>query len=182
MRLPYLITHLTISPIPRIRRKAYGPHCIPKRTSLSPCPEGSPEENENGRYAMSTRKTQHGFTLIELMITVAVIGILVAIGLPSYNSAIRKGNRSDAQAALMDIASRQQQMLVDTRRYVATVAELHISVPPKVAAQYAVTITLGAGLAPTFVTTATPLGAQAQDSCGTLSLDNNGVKQPTNCW
>ncbi len=131
---------------------------------------------------MHTKQTEQGFTLIELMIAVAVIGILVAIGLPSYNSAVRKGHRADAQAALMDIASRQQQMLVDTRKYVATVGELHTSVPAKVAANYTVAITLGSGLAPSFVATATPTGSQAQDSCGMLSINNQGVKSPANCW
>jgi type IV pilus assembly protein PilE len=133
---------------------------------------------------MNAKNTaERGFTLIELMITVAIIGILVAIGLPSYNSAMRKSHRSEAQAALMDIASRQQQMLVDTRRYVATVAELNTTVPTKVSARYTVAITLGAGVKPTFTATATPTGDQAKDtSCAPLSIDQNGTKLPANCW
>lgn len=127
-------------------------------------------------------QSQQGFTLIELMIAVAVIGILVAVGLPSYNNAVRKANRSEAQSVLMDIASRQQQMLVDTRKYVATVAALNTSVPSKVAGNYTIAITLGTGLAPSFDATATPIGSQVKDSCGVLSINQLGAKSPSNCW
>ena len=103
-------------------------------------------------------------------------------GIGGEDNAIRKSHRADAQSALMDIASRQQQMLVDTRKYVATVAELNTSVPAKVGSHYSITITLGAGVAPAFTATATPQGSQAQDSCGTLPIDETGSKLPANCW
>ncbi len=131
---------------------------------------------------MQARKQEQGFTMIELMITVAVIGILVAVGLPSYSNAVRKSNRSEAQSALMNIATRQQQMLVDTRKYVATVEELKVLVPDKVSSHYSVTITLGTGTVPSFLATATPLGSQTKDSCGTLTVDQNNTKLPANCW
>ncbi len=54
---------------------------------------------------------QFGFTFVELMITVAIIGILVAIALPSYRQYILRGNRAAAQAEMMDIANREQQFL-----------------------------------------------------------------------
>ena len=50
---------------------------------------------------MQAKKLEQGFTMVEPMITIAVIGILVAVGLPSYSNAIRKSNRSEAQSALM---------------------------------------------------------------------------------
>ncbi len=131
---------------------------------------------------MQAKKLEQGFTMVELMITIAVIGILVAVGLPSYSNAIRKSNRSEAQSALMNIATRQQQMLVDTRKYVATVEELKVTVPAKASSNYSVAITLGTGTAPSFVVTATPLGAQTKDSCGTISIDQNNTKLPANCW
>lgn len=128
---------------------------------------------------MRTKKTQGGFTLIELMITVAVIGILTAIALPSYNSQMRKSRRADAQSALMNIASRQQQMLLDTRAYSSALTS---TVPANVSAHYTVTIAVGTAVAPTFTATATPFGDQAADKCGALSVDQTGTKLPANCW
>ena len=128
---------------------------------------------------MRTKRMQEGFTLIELMITVAVIGILTAIALPSYTSHMRTSRRADAQSALMNIASRQQQMLLDTRAYSSALAS---TVPANVAANYTVTITVGTGVAPTFTATATPIGGQTADKCGALSVDQTGAKLPANCW
>lgn len=128
---------------------------------------------------MRTKKMQRGFTLIELMITVAVIGILTAIALPSYNSHIRKSRRADAQAALMNIASRQQQMLLDTRAYSTTLTS---TVPANVNAHYTVAIAVGTAVAPSFTATATPTGDQAADPCSTLSIDQTGNKLPASCW
>lgn len=128
---------------------------------------------------MRSTRMQHGFTLIELMITVAVIGILTAIALPSYNSHLRKSRRADAQSALMNIASRQQQMLLDTRAYSNALTS---TVPANVAANYNVTITVGTGVAPTFTATAAPIGGQVADKCGSLSIDQTGAKLPAGCW
>lgn len=128
---------------------------------------------------MRTKRMQRGFTLIELMITVAVIGILTAIALPSYTSHIRKSHRADAQSALMNIASREQQMLLDTRAYSNTLTS---TVPANVNAHYTVVIAVGTGVAPTFTATATPTGDQAADKCGTLSIDQTGNKLPATCW
>jgi len=128
---------------------------------------------------MRTKRMQRGFTLIELMITVAVIGILTAIALPSYTSHIRKSHRADAQSALMNIASREQQMLLDTRAYSNTLTS---TVPANVNAHYTVNIAVGTGVAPTFTATATPTGNQAADQCGTLSIDQTGNKLPATCW
>ena len=120
--------------------------------------------------------------MIELMITVAVIGILASIAYPSYIAQVRKSRRADAQAALMNIAARQQQMLLDTRSYAATVAALNITLPVSFAQNYTVTITVGTSIVPTFTVTATPSGSQASDACGALSLDESGTKLPSTCW
>lgn len=128
---------------------------------------------------MRAKRMQEGFTLIELMITVAVVGILTAIALPSYNGHLRKARRADAQSALMNIASRQQQMLLDTRAYSSSLTS---TVPANVAANYSVTVTVGTGVAPTFTATATPIGGQVADPCGALSIDQTGAKLPASCW
>lgn len=73
-----------------------------------------------------------GFTLIELMITVAIVGILAAIAYLAYQDQVRKSRRAEAQSVLMNIGTRQQQMLLDTRSYAATAASLSVTVPPQV--------------------------------------------------
>ena len=127
-------------------------------------------------------KKNFGFSLIELMITVAVIGILAAIAYPAYLDQVRKSRRADAQAALMNIAARQQQMLLDTRSYAATPSALNVTVPSSVQQAYAVTITVGTATVPSFTAIATPSGGQASDRCSVLTLDQTGAKTPANCW
>lgn len=128
------------------------------------------------------RPAHLGFTLIELMITVAVISILAAVALPSYQAHIRKSTRSEAQSFMMAVAARQQQFLVDTRSYGATVAAVGIAVPTKVAAAY--TVTMPAPTPAGFTLTLTPSGAQADEPCGTLSINQAGTKTAakSGCW
>jgi type IV pilus assembly protein PilE len=124
-----------------------------------------------------------GFTLIELMIAVVVIAILVAVAVPSYQSYVRQGHRSAAQSYLMDIAQRQQQYLMDARSYAAGLTALSMTPPTSVSTYYTIQDPFTVGTAPnSFSVTATPIGAQASDSCGTLQIDNAGNKTPANCW
>jgi len=125
-----------------------------------------------------------GFTLIELMIAVAVVGILAAVAYPSYIDQVRKSRRAEAQALLMHISARQQQMLLDTRSYAATTDALNVTVPSSVQRSYTVALTVGTAAVPTFTATATPVAASAQaaDSCGALSINQTGTKVPSNCW
>lgn len=128
------------------------------------------------------RPTHLGFTLIELLITVALVSILAAIAFPSYQAHIRKSTRSEAQSFMMAVAARQQQFLVDTRAYAATVDAVGIAVPTKVAAAYAVN--MPAPTAAGFTLTLTPSGDQANEPCGTLSINQAGTKTAakSGCW
>jgi prepilin-type N-terminal cleavage/methylation domain len=121
-------------------------------------------------------KKNRGFTLIEILIVVAVVGIIAAIAWPSYQSQLRKGRRADAQAFMMDVANREQSYLLDQRSYATggtALASLNVTVPATVAQFYAVAIADGPAV-PGFTITATPSGIQAPD--GALTLDSTGQK------
>jgi type IV pilus assembly protein PilE len=125
-----------------------------------------------------------GFTLIEVMIVVVIIGILASIALPSYQQYLRRGARAEVQAYMMDIAGRQGQFLLDNRAYAANTGALGITAPASIATKYTVAITTAA-TPPTFTITATPTGKQALDTCGTLGLNNAGAKTASgtgSCW
>jgi len=118
-----------------------------------------------------------GFTLIEVMIVVAVIGILAAIAFPSYQSQIRKSNRAAAQAVLMDAANKQQFYLSSQREYADTLPKLNITVPTDVSRWYDVTVTTDpVATPPTFLLTATPKAGLAQAPDGALTLNSAGTK------
>lgn len=78
-------------------------------------------------------RSQGGFTLIEVMVTVAVIAILAAIAYPSYADYLRRGKRATAQAALMELASKEQSYLLDRRVYTDVLADLGFSAPTETA-------------------------------------------------
>ena len=127
------------------------------------------------------KQRRNGFTLIELMITVAVIAILATIAYPSYTSYIRKGKRATAQAALMDAAAKQQTYLLDRRAYTATVADTGFTMPSEIQGSYTISVACAAtGCADGFTATATPTGSQAVPGEQTLTLDNFGAKSPAN--
>ena len=127
------------------------------------------------------RRCRSGFTLIELMIVVAVVAILAAIAYPSYLAQVRKGHRAAAQSYLMDLAQREQQYMLDARSYTGNPADLgYRATPGEVSPWYNVTIAPGA-TPPTFLITATATGQQALDAA-VLSVDNLGTKLPPDKW
>jgi type IV pilus assembly protein PilE len=130
-----------------------------------------------------------GFTLIEVMITVVVVAILAAIALPSYQQVVRKGNRADAKAVLMETSQFMERYFTTNNAYAG--ATVLSTVSPKGASGTDVryTITLATTLATvttpaTFVITATPVNAQSSDSCGPLTIKNTGEQAPATagCW
>lgn len=127
---------------------------------------------------------QKGFTLIELMITVAIVGLLASLAYPSYTSHIRKGVRRAAQAQMMDIANREQQYLLANRVFASydTLTLAGYSFPTDLSTKYTPTIAVvgGTTTAPGFTITFTAIGAQTQD--GNLTLSSEGVKGPVDKW
>lgn len=136
-------------------------------------------------------KLPRGFTLIEMMITVALIAILAAIALPSYSSQVRKGRRADAESFMMDVVARQQQFLLDRRTYATSVTAaaadngLGLTLPSSVSAYYTV-LSLDVTTGPMgFTLTLRPTGSQQADSCGDLTINQSGTKSASGsgtCW
>jgi type IV pilus assembly protein PilE len=126
-----------------------------------------------------------GFTLIELMVAVAIIGILTAVALPSYKKSVLKSQRSVAKGGLMQNAQTFERYYTTKGTY--TGASLSSSISPKDVAAGAVRYNISAVIASdgsSFTLTATPTTAQAADECGTLALTNTGAQTPTTagCW
>jgi len=140
-----------------------------------------------------------GFTLIELMITVVVATILLAIAIPSYRSEILSSRRTDAKTALLDLAAREQRYYSLQNSFTtsfvnlgyATAATSSVTVG---SGYYTVSITTTnvAGSPPTFLITATATGSQTADTaCQTYTVDNTGLQKAynsssgdntTTCW
>lgn len=71
-------------------------------------------------------KKQYGFTLIELMIAVAIVGILAAVALPNYTEYVKRASRAEAVAALLDAANKEEQYFVDNREYTELLSDLGV--------------------------------------------------------
>ncbi len=128
------------------------------------------------------RKSAAGFTLVELMIAVVIVAILTMIAYPSYLDQVRQTRRSMAQGDLMELASFMERYFTENNTY--TGAALPFAQSPKTGTSY-YTLTLPGGslTATAYVLTATPVGDQAADLCGTMTLAQTGAKTPTtNCW
>ncbi|HKB59430.1 MAG TPA: type IV pilin protein [Gallionellaceae bacterium] len=129
---------------------------------------------------------QGGFTLIELMIVVAVAGILAVIGFPLYRQHTMKSNRAAAEAFMLQVANRQEQYILNARTFapydaaaVNPFASLNLAVPDNVKANYQVQMTPNTGSpSNTYYTiTATPIGGQVADTvCGIIALDQTATK------
>src|SRR5262249_13232449 len=122
------------------------------------------------------KSPNRGFTLIELMITVAVVAILAAIGFPSYARYVARSNRAAAQSYMLEVSDKQQRYLLDARTFAANLTELSATPPNDVARNYTIaTAKVGAA---GFQVTATPTGGQVTNDaeCGTLTIDEAGTK------
>ena len=142
-----------------------------------------------------------GFTLVELLVTIAIVGILAAAAYPSYLRYVARGNRSAAQGFMLEVTSRQERYLLDARAYAPDLCTLYgipacpgsspsPPVPNTVSPNYTVTITNMTAAPPGYTIQAAPIGGQADNdaNCGTLTIDSTGAKAASgpggvaNCW
>lgn len=136
---------------------------------------------------MQHHSPQHnnGITLIELMIAIAIVAILVAIGYPSYQAHVAQSRRAEAKSALMELSQFMEREYSQNGTYVLpTGTTLPIAQLPSTGTayyQFSVSGTSSAG----YTLTATPTGVMQQDSCGRFTLDQTGAKGANNlssCW
>ena len=114
------------------------------------------------------RPIMRGFTLIELMITVAIVAILTAIAYPSYNEYVLRSHRSNARNGLVGASAWMERAATAKGAYPAAVPSGFSTVE---GGRYTVT---WVSTEQTYTFTATPFGAQAADKCGTLIIDQAG--------
>lgn len=152
---------------------------------------------------LNIRRAQGGFTMMEMLIVVAIMGILAAISYPSYVQSVAKGKRAEARGALLEVAQYMQRFYSQNDRYdqsnaatpVATVIPSALAVVPKGSAagaqNYNISFVAGSLTATGFQLQAVPVNSMANDMCGTLLINQVGQKTvsgatnsqtATSCW
>ncbi|QSB02819.1 type IV pilin protein [Methylomonas sp. EFPC1] len=149
-------------------------------------------------------KTQQGVTLIELMVTVAIIGILAGVAIPGYQESVRKSRRADVKGVLLGLTNAMERRFTEANTFCDaatggtavtgcgsstgdTGTPSIYTIPTETAGFY--TVTISGASASSYTLSAVPTGAQASDKCGTLLIDNTGSKtvasatlDASTCW
>lgn len=136
-------------------------------------------------------RNTNGFTLIEMLIALAIVGILTAIAVPSYQDSVRKTKRAEGKSLLLDAAQKQEQHFTEHNRYATGITA---NTPPNdtllttVSESGHYVLTISNNTASTFTFTATPQASHSDTICGALTLDHLGIKGESgsgtidDCW
>jgi type IV pilus assembly protein PilE len=138
------------------------------------------------------RTQQSGFSLIELMIVIVILGVLMAIAIPNYNGYLERTRRTDARGALLEIASAQERIYFERNQYTSAIADVwnyqedgaYVSNE----GHYVLSVVLTDDDTNRFTATATAQNKQTgDDDCATFSIDETGLKaatgdDPSGCW
>lgn len=153
----------------------------------------------------SPQRRNAGFTLIELMVAVAIVGILVRLAYPAYTQSVLKSHRAEAKSALLDLAAREERYFSTTNTYTSTgtalgyasgttlTAAAPLQVMTGSASYYSLSVQVpdpaAPASSPSFLATATAVNSQVGDTkCKDYSLSQSGVQTvsgtdpPGNCW
>ena len=135
-------------------------------------------------------KKSDGFTLVELLISVVIVGILVAVALPNYREYVLTSNRAEAHAALLDMASRQERFVAQRNTYTTEVVAntgLGLGTANTESDYYTLSAEAcpGGDIADCYIVIADAIGSQVGDAdCAQITYDSRGRKGGTtgDCW
>ena len=168
-----------------------------------PCVLGHKRRQPSCKGKIVKQKAHQGFTLIEMMIVVAIVAILTAIAVPNYTRYVERGRRAEARELMMRVASAEERYYTNFNRYTADItsaAPVGLGLPNLRSEHYTVAVVLGAtnqqytiqATAPATFPAGHPNAGrpnpQARDRCGVLTLTNAGVRNQSGtttngaCW
>ena len=141
---------------------------------------------------LRTGRFEQGFTLTEILIAMAIVGILAAVAIPQYTASTFRASRAEAKSALLEVASLQERFYSINRTYSTNANPIANPAEATVNSQntkYIVSVAACATgtIATCFLATATAQGGQANDECGNLTLSSTGVRGSSagtaaDCW
>ena len=131
-----------------------------------------------------------GYSIIELLIALAIAGILFAVAVPAYNGYVQRSHRADAHGALLDVSARQERFMSQNNTYtteIAGAAGLNMGTTTSREEYYDLSVAAcgGGDISTCYVVTATARGSQVGDTdCLIITYDSIGVKSGTTdeCW
>lgn len=153
--------------------------------------------NQPSRMISARLRGQRGFTLIELMITVAIVAVLASVAYPSYMQYVVKAKRKAAESFMLMLANTEEKYLLDARQYAYdpnALTTLNLTTPPEVLPNYTFSVATNPAVTLGYIITATPIGSQLTNdakygNCVKLTLDQTGLKgtsggsgSASSCW